>query len=106
MASPVPALPDEASPAVIRDGLVERERVQFEQAYRAALAQAAETLDLAVVLDVLRNYHRIARLTAHHGHDAHRRMLVRADGILNAGGNPDGAPLSEVRERIRARLGE
>jgi hypothetical protein len=65
----------------------------------------AESLDLDEVLDVLRNYHRIAQLTARQGREAHQRMLDRAGAILEAGGNPDGVPVEEVRNRIRARFG-
>lgn len=42
------------APAAIRDALIGEERVEFEWAYRDALAEAAETLDLTRVLDVVR----------------------------------------------------
>jgi hypothetical protein len=37
--SPVPALPPDASPAAIRDALIDEERAEFERAYRQALAE-------------------------------------------------------------------
>lgn len=53
-ASPVSALPPETTPAAIRDALVDEERAEFERAYRQALAEGAETLDLTTVLGLRR----------------------------------------------------
>ncbi|MHA6617940.1 DUF6247 family protein [Pseudonocardia sp. DLS-67] len=105
-ASPVPDLPPETTPAAIRDALIDEERAEFERAYREAIDEAAQTMDLTRVLDVLRNYHRIAWLTQRQGVAAHRRMLDRAAAILQAGSNPDGIPAEDVRARGRKRLGE
>lgn len=52
-ASPVPVLPPDTAPAAIRDALIGEERDELERAYREALAEAAETLDLTRVLDML-----------------------------------------------------
>ncbi|WP_051581185.1 DUF6247 family protein [Pseudonocardia acaciae] len=104
--SPVPALPPGTSPAAIRDALIDEERTAFERSYRRALADEAETLDLTGVLDVLRNYHRIAWLTHRQGPEAHRRMLDKAAEIVRTGENPDGVPADEVRALIRQRLGQ
>jgi hypothetical protein len=103
--SPVPVLPPETTPAAIRDALIDEERAEFERAYRQALAEAAETLDLTRVLDVLRTYHRIAWLTRRQGPQAHRRMLDKAAEILRTGRNPDAVPAEEVRALISRRLG-
>ena len=54
--SPVPALPPDTSPAAIRDALIDEERAEFERAYQHALAEAADSLDLTRVSDVLRAY--------------------------------------------------
>lgn len=105
-ASPVPALPPDTTPAAIRDALIDEERAEFERAYRQALAEAAETLDLAKVLDVLRNYHRIAWLTRQQGPEAHRRMLDKAAEIVRTGTNPDAVPVEVARTLIRQRLGQ
>ena len=43
----------EKTPAAIRDALDPAEREQFEMEYRAALARAAETLDLEPVLTLV-----------------------------------------------------
>lgn len=104
-ASPVPVLPPETTPAAIRDALIDEERVEFERAYREALAEAAETLDLTSVLDVLRNYHRIAWLTQRQGPQAHRRMLDKAAEILRTGQNPDAVSIEDVKALISKRLG-
>jgi len=104
-ASPVPVLPPDTTPAAIRDALIEEERVEFERAYRQALAEAAETLDLTRVLDVLRAYHRIAWLTQRQGPVAHRRMLDKAAEILRTGRNPDAVPIEDVQALINQRLG-
>lgn len=104
-ASPVPVLPPDTTPAAIRDALIDEERVEFERAYRQALAEAAETLDLTRVLDVLRTYHRIARLTQQQGPEAHRRMLDKAAEILRIRQNPDAVPIEDVRVLINQRLG-
>lgn len=104
-ASPVPVLPPETTPVAIRDALIDEERVEFERAYREALAEAAETLDLTSVLDVLRNYHRIAWLTQRQGPQAHRRMLDKAAEILRTGQNPDAVSIEDVKALISKRLG-
>ena len=78
-ASPVPVLPPETTPA--------------------------ETLDLTMVLEVLRNYHRIAWLTQRQGPQAHRRMLDKAAEILRSRKNPDAVPIEDVKALISNRLG-
>ena len=104
--SPVPALPPDTTPAAIRDALIDEERAEFERAYRQSLAEAAETLDLTKVLDVLRNYHRIAWLTQQQGPEAHRRLLDKAAEIVRTGTNPDAVPVEQARALIRQRLGK
>lgn len=104
--SPVPVLPPDTTPTAIRDALIDEERVDFEHAYQAAMAEATRTLDLTGVLDVLRNYHRIAWLTQRQGPAAHRRMLDKASEILRTGGNPTGVPAEDIRALINERLGQ
>jgi hypothetical protein len=103
-ASPVPVLPPETMPAAVRDALIDEERAEFEHAYREALAEAAETLDLTRVLEVLRNYHRIAWLTQRQGPQAHRRMLDKVAEILRTRENPDAVPIEDVKALICERL--
>jgi Family of unknown function (DUF6247) len=106
-ASPVPVLPPDTAPAAIRDALIGQERAEFERAYRAALAEAAETLDLTRVLDVLRNYHRIAWLTQRQGPEAHQRMLDHVEHALRTGEAPPGSASAEdMKALIRKRLGQ
>jgi len=105
-ASPVPVLPPEATPAAIRDALIDEERSEFERAYRDALGEAATTLDLTRVLDVLRNYHRIAWLTQRQGPEAHRRMLDKAAVIMHTGHNPDAVSIDDVKALITKRLNQ
>jgi hypothetical protein len=95
-ASPVPALPSDTTPAAIRDALIDEERAEFERVYRDAMIEAAQTLDLTRVLNVLRNYHRIAWLTQRQGPQAHRRMLDKAAEIMRTGTNPDAVSAEPV----------
>lgn len=104
--SPVPELPPDTTLAAIRDALIDEERGQFERAYRDALTEAGDTLDLTRVLDVLRNYHRIAWMTQRPGPEAHRRMLRKADEIMRTGTNPDAGSLEDMTAMINKRLGE
>ena len=104
--SPVPVLPPDTTPTAIRDALIDEERAEFERAYQDAVAEAGQTLDLSRVLDVLRNYHRIALLTQRQGPEAHRRMLDKAAEIMRTGASPDAVPLEDVKALIRKRLGQ
>lgn len=104
--SPVPALPPDTAPRAIRDALIDEERAAFERAYQEAMTEAAHILDLTRVLDVLRNYHRIAWLTQRQGPEAHRRMLDHAEHALRTGEAPPGSvSAEEVRALLQERLG-
>jgi hypothetical protein len=106
-ASPVPALPPDTTPAAIREALIDEERAEFERAYQEAMVEAARTLDLTRVLDVLRNYHRIAWLTQQQGPEAHRRMLDRVEHTLRTGEAPPGSVSAEdIKALIRKRLSQ
>ena len=104
--SPVPALPPDTTPAAIRDALIDEERAEFERTYQEAMLEAARTLDLTRVLNVLRNYHRIAWLTQRQGPEAHRRMLDKAAEIMRTGKNPDAVPAQDVMALIAKRRGQ
>ncbi len=104
--SPVPVLPPDTTPTAIRDALIDEERAEFERAYQEAIADAAQTLDLTRLLDVLRNYYRVAWLTQRQGPEAHRRMLDKAAEIMRTGENPDAVLAEDVRALIRKRLGQ
>lgn len=105
--SPVPVLPPDTTPTAIRDALIDEERAEFERAYQEAIAEAAQTLDLTRVLDVLRNYHRIAWLTQRQGPEAHRRMLDHVKHALRTGEAPPGSvSAAEVKALLQERLGQ
>jgi hypothetical protein len=61
------------------------------------MAAATSTLDLTPVLDVLRNYHRIARADRTSGTGGTPPMLDRAAEILRTGGNPNGVSAECIR---------
>lgn len=94
-----------ATLAAIRDALIDEERDRFERVYQKVLADASKTLDLTKVLDVLRTYHRIAWMTRRQGHEAHRRMLDKADEITRTGVNPDARSPEDMTALINKRLG-
>ncbi len=77
------------------------------RAYQEAIAEPAQTLDLTRVLDVLRNYHRIAWLTQRQGPEAHRRMLDQVEHALRTGEAPPGSvSAQEVKALLQERLGQ
>lgn len=88
--------------------MIPEEVDDFDRQWRAALAEAAETLDLQGVFETLEHWRRIAWMTTSHGPEAHRRMLARAEYILRTGELPPGTvthSADEVRALIRKRLG-
>ncbi len=103
----MPALPPDTTPTAIRDALIDEERAEFECAYQKAITEAAQTLDLTRVLDVLRNYYRIAWLTQRHGPEAHRRMLDHVEHALRTGEAAAGSvSAEEVKALLLERLGQ
>ena len=103
--TPIPALPPDATPQAIRAALVGDERAEFERDYRAALAEAARTLDLTGVLDALRNWRHVAWIMQRHGPEAHHRMLDAA-GRLMAGGEVPTEPGQVLKAELNARWGD
>ncbi len=71
-------------------------------AYRWALAEAAETLELAGVLDTLEHWRRRAIMSA--DPQTYRQMLRRAVHLLSGEDVPEDEPLAQLKERL-ARLG-
>jgi flavin-binding protein dodecin len=92
------------SPREIRGALLPEEVGEFDSAWRGALARAADSLDLAEVHEVLRRWHRSARLT-HADQATHRRMLAVAARVQTGGAIPT-VPLSVVESLIRNRLAQ
>lgn len=88
------------SPRAIRAALLPEERAEFDAAYKQALADAGEKLDLADVFETLAGWRRIARQTLADP-AAHRAMLRQAERTLATGEPPAGAvPLADVRKLL------
>jgi hypothetical protein len=98
----IPALPEGSSPSAIRAALLVEEREEFDKAYRRALGEAAETLELTCVLDTLEHWRRRAIMSA--DPQAYRRMLIRAARLLSGEDVPEDEPLAQLKERL-ARFG-
>jgi hypothetical protein len=96
----IPPLPEGAGPRAIRAALIAEEREVFDQEYRQALAEAAETL--AGMLGTLEHWRRRAIMSA--DPQAYRRMLRRAAYLLSSEDGPEDEPLAQLKERL-ARLG-
>ena len=94
----IPALPEGAGPRAIRAALIAEEREEFDQAYRRALAEAADTLELAGVLDTLEQWRRRAIISA--DPQAYRRMLRRVAQLLSGDEVPEDEPLAQLKERL------
>jgi hypothetical protein len=98
----IPPLPEGAGPRAIRATLIAEEREEFDQAYRRALAEASETLELAGVLDSLEHWRRRAIISA--DPQSYRQMLRRAAQLLSGADVPEDEPLAQLKERL-AQLG-
>jgi hypothetical protein len=95
----------DAPPAGIRAALMPEDVERFDEQWRAAMAAATESLDLAEVQRFLETWRRVARLTTGLGHDGYRRMLAEAEHRLRTGempGNP--VPVEAVRLRLAERI--
>jgi len=76
--STYPALIAPSTAHAIRDALIDEERTEFVQRFAEEMAQAARTLDLTGVINVLSAFRRIAEITQLQGADTHRRVLDTA----------------------------
>ena len=96
----------EMSPADIRAGLVPEEQLEFDQAWRAACLEAAETFDLTIVRTTLEIYGRHALLVKRRGVDGYRELTARVEERLRTGAEPTGGMSGEeMRALIQERLG-
>jgi hypothetical protein len=91
----------DATPKQVRAALIPEEQVEFDQAWRAALAAAGESLDLADVFETLDSWRRVAWMTAASGHEAHRQMWRRAAKLYTG----EDIPAHEAFSVTKARLG-
>jgi hypothetical protein len=96
----------DASPREIRAALIPEEQNEFDITWRAALATAAETLDLSEVHSTLDSWRTHAEITEDLGHHGYRQWLARAERIARTGELPPGTvPLDDVKALLRERLG-
>ena len=91
-----PLLPG-ASPAAIRDALLPEDRTAFEVAYRDALAQARESLDLTELFKTLERWRRLALLQR--DPDRFGSVVRRAAERLTGEQIPQDEPLAVTRRR-------
>jgi len=82
---------------VIRNALLPEDVADFDQEFRAAMAEAASTMDLTVVAAFIERWRRMARAAGEP--DAHRAMLDRARRLL-AGEDVPTTPWSQTRSRL------
>jgi hypothetical protein len=97
---PLSAGDDFPVPRSIRGVLLPEEAGDFDREFRAAMAQATETLDLTGVLRLLKRWRRVAESSQ--DARAHRRMLEHADR-LSRGDTADEVstePWSVTRNRL------
>lgn len=101
---PSTALLSAHTPRAIRDALIGAERTEFEHRYAEEMAQAARTLDLTGVLEVIETFRKIAEITQRQGAESHRVMLDRV-AQLQRGEQVPTVPGHLHKAEIRARLG-
>ena len=96
-----PKIPSKTDPKGIRAGLPLEEVASFDERFRAAMAEATESLDLVPVMDVLEHYHRLAWT---HTADpvGYRRMLDIAARVL-AGEDAPRVPGDVIKADLAAR---
>ena len=92
-AQPGPA----STPREIRAALLGEEVGHFDREYRQVMADAAESLDLSRVLEMLERWRRVAWSSS--DPDAHRTMLDNA-ARLNAGESVATVPWEQVKARL------
>jgi hypothetical protein len=100
----MPALLSPGTARSIRDALIDAERAEFERRFAEEMANAAQTLDLGRVLQVLSTYRKIAEITQRQGAAAHRTMLDQA-ARLQRGEDVPTVPGYIHKADINGRLG-
>jgi hypothetical protein len=101
LATPPPNGNDFPVPRSIRDVLLPEEAGDFDREYRAAMAQATESLELTGVLQLLERWRRVAESSR--DTQAHQRMLHNADLLGRA--STAGEVTTEAWPATRSRLG-
>jgi hypothetical protein len=91
----------DASPREVRAALVPEEQPDFDQQWRKALTEAADSLELTEMFTILDSWRRRATTTTYLGHDGYRRMLARAERILRTGEpEPGSVPWSQLKAEL------
>lgn len=90
----------DATPKQVRAALIPEEQPEFDRAWRAALATAAESLDLTGVLATLDSWRRTAWTTSAGGHESYRQMWRRAAKLYTGEDIPAGEPFSVTKARL------
>ena len=96
-------------PAYLRSVIVPEDHEAFDGQYQAAIATAADTLDLTELDKFLEHWRRVAWSQHHMGHDQWRAMLAKAEYINRTGHVPPGTvtySAEEIRGLIQARLAQ
>lgn len=92
----------DASPAQVRSALIPEDVAEFDRQWRAVMAAATESLDLAEVHRTLESWRRVAWLTSARGHDGYRRLLADAEHRSRTGERAPGAiSWDELRAQLR-----
>lgn len=95
---PVSGLSDGSAPATIRAALLAEEREEFDRDYRAALAAAADSLDLTGLLDMLEHWRCRAIVSA--DPTAYRNGLRHAAQLLSGEDVPEDESLAATKDRL------
>jgi hypothetical protein len=101
LATPLPNENDFPAPRSIRDVLLPEEAGDFDREYRAAMAQATESLELTGLLQLLERWRRVAESSQ--DTQAHRRMLRNADLLERTSATDE--VTTEAWSVTRSRLG-
>jgi hypothetical protein len=99
----------DASPAQVRAALTPEAAGEFDRQWRAVMARATESLDLAELFGVLAGWREVAELTARLGHDGYRDFEARVrERVATRGAEGGGAQVrtgvDEIDALIAARL--
>ncbi|MFI7675461.1 DUF6247 family protein [Actinophytocola sp. NPDC049390] len=98
---PRPRTFTDATPREIRSALIPEEQRDFDTSWRAALTEAAETMDLGEVFRTLDNWRTHAILTDQLGHRGYREWLASLERRTHTGEQPAGSmPWTELKAEL------
>jgi hypothetical protein len=91
----------DASPREVRAALIPEEQAEFDQAWRQAMVEAADSQDLTGVFRTLDNWRTHAMITDELGHDGYRRWLATLEHRSRTGERPPGSvPWSQLKVEL------